>query len=159
MTMPTATQVDSCLRWAVRESLLRYVTVIAGGTCTVDGEAVEGEDGVFTFPLRGAVQEGDDWRLSFSGSVRFEAHHGLMDVLIRDPEVVVGPERGVLATHTSGDELLALVALDEAAPSDDGEALVWEAVPTQLASAAVALFGTVYPAGTGMAPIAIRVCR
>jgi hypothetical protein len=32
-------------------------------------------------------------------------------------------------------------------------------VPTQLASAAVALFGTVYPAGTGMAPIAIRVCH
>ena len=157
MTTPTLIQADSCLRWAVRESLLRYVTVIAGGTCTVAGDAVEGEDGVFTFPLRSAVQEGDDWRLSFSGSVRFEAHHGLMDVLIKDPEVVVGPERGVLATHTTGDELLALVALDEAAPSDDGDALVWEAVPTQLASAAVELFGTVYPAGTGMAPIAIRV--
>ena len=89
--MQTAIQAESCLRWAVRESLLRYVTVIAGGTCTVDGDAVAGEDGVFTFPLRSAVQEGDDWRLSFSGSVRFEAHHGLMDVLIKDPEVVVGP--------------------------------------------------------------------
>jgi hypothetical protein len=155
--MQAVIQADSCLRWAVRESLLRYVTVIAGGTCTVDGDAVAGEDGVFIFPLRRAAREGDDWRLSFSGSVRFEAHHGLMDVLIQDPEVVVGPERGVLATHTTSDELLALVALDDAAPADDGQAHVWESVPTRLASAAVDLFGTAYPAGTGMAPISIRV--
>ncbi|WP_243076347.1 HtaA domain-containing protein [Microbacterium sp. SS28] len=155
--MQTAIEAESCLRWAVRESLLRYVTVIAGGTCTVDGDAVKGDDGIFTFPLRAAVQEGEDWRLSFGGSVRLEAHHGLMDVLIKDPELVVGPGRGVLATHTPDGELLALVALDEAAPTDDGDALVWAEVPTQLASAAVDLFGTAYPAGTGMAPIAIRV--
>ena len=57
------------------------------------------------------------------GSVRFLAHHGLLDVLIKDPEIVVGPERGVLARTRRGDELLRSSRWRGRA-SDDGD-LVW----------------------------------
>jgi hypothetical protein len=58
---------------------------------TIEGGVTEDEDGQFVFALR-AVQKGDDWRLSFAGSVHFIAHHGLLDILIMDPELVIGPE-------------------------------------------------------------------
>ena len=159
MTTATATMIGDALDWAVRDSLIRYVTAIARGTYRVDGGAVEGEGGVFSFPLRRAVREGADWRFSFEGSVRFTAHGGLMDILIKDPEVVVGPDGGVLATHTASDpdDLLAVVSLGAALPETAEGGLVWEGVSTQLAPHAVDLFGTVYPAGTEMAPIRIRI--
>ncbi|GAA1967805.1 HtaA domain-containing protein [Agromyces allii] len=154
-----AIAMEDALDWAVRDSLTTYVTKIARGGYTVDGGAVEREGGVFSFPLRRAVREGADWRFSFVGSVRFVAHGGLMDILIKDPEIVVGPDRGVLATHVADDpdELLAVVALAAALPEADEAGLTWSGVPTQLAPAAVDLFGTVYPAGTEMAPISIRI--
>ncbi|KQO97454.1 HtaA domain-containing protein [Leifsonia sp. Leaf264] len=157
--MTTATATESALRWAVRDSLIRYVTVIAKGTHTVSGGAVEGDDGVFSFPLLRAVREGADWRMSFSGSVHFLAHNGLLDVLVTDPEIVIGPDGGVLATHIVGDpdELLAVVALEPAAHSETEAGLVWPEIGTQLAASAVDLFGTVYAAGTPMAPIGIRL--
>ncbi|MFE4504134.1 HtaA domain-containing protein [Rhodococcus sp. NPDC056743] len=147
------------LVWAIRESFVRYVTLIARGEYTVAGGVTEGEDGQFVFPLRRAVQEGDDWRLSFGGSVHFVAHHGLLDVLIVDPELVVGPAGGVLATHVRGDadELIAMVATDAAFPAVSRKGLVWQEVPTQLVTAGAALLGNVYPKGTDMASLGIRV--
>ncbi|WP_396638984.1 HtaA domain-containing protein [Microbacterium alkaliflavum] len=145
------------LAWRVRESFIRYVAVIARGTIAVDGDAVEREPGVYAFPLRRAVQEGDDWRLSFGGSVRFVAHGGLMDVHVLDPEIVVGSDRGVLATRAGKQGLAAIVALEPAAPVDEGTALAWHAIGTQLAPAAVGLFGDAYPAGTDMGSIEIEV--
>ena len=103
--------------------------------------------------------KGADWRLSFAGSVHFLAHNGLLDVLIKDPEIVVGPEGGVLATHTQGDpdELLAVVALGATERADPAAGLSLPEIPSTLAASAVDLFGTVYPAGTEMAPIGIHV--
>ncbi|WP_092803875.1 HtaA domain-containing protein [Rhodococcus globerulus] len=147
------------LVWAIRESFVRYVTLIARGEYTIAGGVTEGEDGQFAFPLRRAVQEGDDWRLSFGGSVHFVAHHGLLDVLIVDPELVVGPGGGVLATHVRGDadELIAMVVTDAASPEFSWKELVWQDVPTKLATAGAELLGNVYPKGTDMASLAIRV--
>lgn len=146
------------LAWAVRESLVRYITVVARGEYTVDGGVTECEGGQFVFALRRAVREDDDWRLSFAGSVHFTAHHGVLDILIKDPELVIGPQGGVLATHVSGDpdELIALATLGPASPTESGGQLVWPEVPTQLVSAGVELFGNVYPKGTDMAPL--RLC-
>ncbi|MDT2005561.1 hypothetical protein FXW78_13850 [Rhodococcus opacus] len=146
------------LAWAVRGSLVRYVTLVARGECTIEGGVPEGEDGQFVFPLRRAVQEGDDWRLSFAGSVHFIAHHGLLDILIMDPELVIGPEGGVLATRISGDadEPIAVVSTGPASRAYSGGELVLPEVPTQLVTAGVELFGNVYPEGTDMAPL--RVC-
>ena len=150
---------DNALTWAIRGSFLRYVTVIAGGSFDVTGGVTVDGEGVFTFPLQRVVAEGEDWRLSFAGSVHFLAHHGLLDVLIKDPEIVVGPDGGVLATHTDADpdELLGVVALGATTAARSGAVLTWAPIPSTLAASAVDLFGTVYPAGAEMAPIGIHV--
>ncbi|ALV41875.1 hypothetical protein AU252_12485 [Pseudarthrobacter sulfonivorans] len=147
------------LTWAVRDSLMRYVTVIAGGSYEIDGPATIDDSGVFTFPLVRAVASDGGWRLLFAGSLHFTAHHGLLDIRIIDPEIVVGPTSGALLARTEVDstELTAIVELGTATPAQDGDVLVWDAVPSKLLGSAVEMFGTVYPAGTDMAPLGIRI--
>ncbi len=147
------------LTWAVRDSLMRYVTVIAGGSNDIDGPASVDGSGVFTFPLVGAVSTEDGWRLLFAGSIHFTAHHGLLDIRIIDPEIVVRPANGTLLARTDVDsaELTAIVELGAATPTEDGDLLVWDAVPSKLLGSAVDMFGTAYPAGTPMAPLGIRI--
>ena len=147
------------LRWAVRDSLLRYVTVIAGGTYEVSDDVTVDEQGVFTFPLAGVQVEGDDRRLSFSGWLHFAAHHGLLDIRIVDPEVIIGAAGGVLVAHTGDDRetVLPIVAVDPVAPSGSGGDLVWTTAASRLLADAVPLFGNVYPEGTDMAPFVARI--
>jgi hypothetical protein len=147
------------LTWSVRDSLMRYVTVIAGGSYDIDGPASVDDSGLFTFPLARAVSSDSGWRLLFSGSLHFTAHHGLLDIRIIDPEIVVRPTSGTLLARTVMDSaaLTAIVELGAATPAQDGDDLVWDAVPSKLLDSAVEMFGTVYPAGTAMAPLGIRI--
>lgn len=146
------------LTWSVRNSLLRYVTVIAGGTLEINDGVTVDESGVFTFPLRSAVQDGEDRRLSFSGSVRFRAHHGFLDIRIIDPEVIIGPAGGVVVARTDDTEaIIPIASAGPVVPTVDGTDLDWSAVPTRLLDTAVALFGDVYPTGTEMAPFSATV--
>jgi hypothetical protein len=145
------------LQWAVRDSLLRYVLVIAHGTCATDGGVTMDESGVFGFGLRSATEVSDgEWRLSFAGSVRFTAHHGFLDILIEDPTVDIGPQGGVLSATTGGGRT-AIARLGAAVPGRDGDRLVWPAIGSELLESAVETFGGVYPAGTEMAPLALHV--
>ncbi|MBO1901320.1 HtaA domain-containing protein [Leucobacter weissii] len=148
------------LRWAIRDSFLRYVTVIAAGRVQVDGVERDGE-GRFVFPLRAVGREGDDWHLSFGGSVRFTAHNGFLDVLVAAPEVLIGPGGGVLATHRREDEasLTPLVELDPGEPEFDGDSAVWPSIATRLLEAGAEQFGGAYQAGADLAPIAMRMER
>lgn len=147
------------LTWAVRDTLMRYVTVIAKGSFDVAGEASFDEAGVFTFPLVRAESTEAGWRLFFTGSLHFQAHHGLLDIRIIDPEIVVSPGAGSLLARTEpgSTDTTAIVELGPAAPLEEGDQLVWDAVPTRLLASAVEMFGTVYAAGTDMAPLGIRI--
>ncbi|WAH97432.1 HtaA domain-containing protein [Arthrobacter sp. MMS18-M83] len=145
------------LTWAVRDSLLRYVTVIARGSYQMEGGATVTDDGAFTFPLRNAVHVGNEWRLSFEGSVRFTAHHGFLDVRIADPEIVTGPVDGVLSVRTGDDgtSTTAVAATGAEELGRDGTDIVWTA-NLHLLETGVELFGGVYPVGTDLAPLNIR---
>lgn len=122
------------------------------------GDVKVDERGSFTFPLKNAIQEGDDRRLSFAGSLRFTAHHGLLDIRIIDPEVIIGPRAGVLVARIDDtDTVEPIVSVGAAEPTRDGQDLVWHALPSALLGTAVALFGDVYPAGTEMAPLELRL--
>ncbi|KQR37448.1 HtaA domain-containing protein [Microbacterium sp. Leaf159] len=147
---------DGALRWAVRESFLRYVTVIARGTVETDGVDTDAT-GRFVFPLRARRLTDDGWHLSFSGSVRFTAHNGFLDVLIAAPEVIVSASGGVLATHVAEDpqSLLPLLEIAPIEPETRADGLHWDAVPTLLRDDAVTHFGSVYASGAEMAPLSI----
>lgn len=153
----SVTAVDrGSLNWAIRDSLLRYITVIAGGTCTVSGGAGASE-GSFVFPLRSIRHADGEWYLTFGGEVRLTAHHGFLDVTLAEPEFIAGPEGGVLTVLTGGQGGRIPVALTDGVQSGSGDTdLLWHAMPAQLLPAACGLFGDAYPAGTELAPVTIR---
>lgn len=147
------------LTWGVRDSFLHYVTAVAHGSVVTGGGATVDEGGVFAFPAVSVDQDGTDWRLAFTGSVRFTAHHGFLDLLLLDPKVVIGPGGGVVVVRTSteSDRVSPVVMLPGVPPVLDGDVLEWRALPTSLVASAVPLFGDVYPEGTPMDPLGMRV--
>ncbi|MBL3699555.1 HtaA domain-containing protein [Leucobacter luti] len=146
------------LSWAIRDSFLRYVTIIARGAVESDGVTTD-EAGAFVFPLRAASHEADGWHLSFGGWVHFTAHGGFLDVLVAAPEVILGPAGGVLVTHTRepGAPLLPLTSVAPAAPDARSGQLEWGPLPTRLLAAAEDHFGNVYPADTEMASLSVAL--
>ena len=159
MSVSDSASAGGTLRWAVRDSLLRYVTVIAGGAYETSEDVSVDEGGVFCFPLRRAESEGEDRRLSFAGRLHFTAHHGALDIRIIDPEVIIGPAGGVIVARTGDDDptIVPIVAAGAVAPRVDGATLEWASVPTRLLDDGVPLFGDVYPAGTDMAPFGMSL--
>lgn len=139
------------LRWAVRDSFLRYVTVIAAGAYTVDGAELD-DSGRFVFPLAQAARRDEEWHFWFVGSVNFTAHHGFLDVTISNPEVTIGAEGGLLSTRTDRG-LLHVARLAGARPVVDGDDIRWEAVAAVLLPEAVPLFGDVYAAGAELSAV------
>lgn len=159
--MTTTIQSTGALHWAIRDSLLHYITVISRGTSELGGGAELTESGAFSFPLRSAELIGEEWHLQFDGSVRFTAHQGFLDINIVDPEIVLGPDGGVLATRTPDTELvpatIPLARTQAASPERVADQLVWTGIATELMAAGVGLFGDVYTAGTELSPLEIRV--
>ncbi|MFT4306597.1 MAG: HtaA domain-containing protein [Microbacterium sp.] len=136
------------LRWAVKDSFLRYVRVIAAGTVTVEGGASEQEDGGFSWPLRAVRREDGALLLEFAGSVRFQAHAGFLDVDLREPRLRLHEGGGELdIAPESAPERLTIATIDAA-----GDALV-----PRLSEAGVPVFGNVYAVGTELAPLLARV--
>lgn len=157
MTEPVAATDRGSLNWAIRDSFLRYVTLIARGSCTVSGAAGV-EDGEFAFPLRRVRQVGAEWHFEFDGSVRLTAHQGFLDVTISDPWFVLGPEGGLLTVDTKveGEPRLAVAVTDAAQPVANDGGFLWAAIPSRLLAAAAGLFGDAYPGGSELAPVTIR---
>ncbi|NRG41040.1 HtaA domain-containing protein [Rathayibacter sp. VKM Ac-2835] len=154
----TAPAVEA-LSWAVRDSFVHYVTMLSHGTAETSGGAQRDGAGRFVFPVDRLDQDGDDWRIAFRGAVRFQAHHGFLDVQLHDPHLVVGPSGGVLLARTAADsrDLVPLVVTPGVPPVYDEGVLHWSGLPSQLTGSAVGLFGETYEAGTPFAPIEISV--
>ncbi|GAA2705952.1 hypothetical protein Apa02nite_066650 [Actinoplanes palleronii] len=132
---------------------MRYVRVIAAGTCEATGGAVLGADDVITFPLLDAAQVDGGWRLDFGGEVRFAAHHGALDVTLAGLRLDLGPDAGALSI-TAGDRRLTIAEL---APAERDDTLRRQALPASLTEAGIPVFGNVYPAGTDLAPFDVDV--
>lgn len=151
MSEAVAGETGGSLSWAVRDSFLRYVTVIAGGSYTADGVELN-ERNQFVFPLVQAARRGDDWHFWFTGTVNFTAHQGFLDVTIQNPEVTIGPAGGLLSTNTP-EGLLHVAELSALAPNVSGDTVEWNGVLAALSASAVPLFGDVYPAGTELSAL------
>lgn len=139
------------LSWAVRDSFLRYVTVIAGGRYEAAGVELD-EQSRFVFPLIQAARQGDEWHFWFDGSLNFHAHQGFLDVTIDRPEVTIGPAGGVLSTQTESG-LLHIAQLAPMVPTSSESSLAWSGVKATLLGGAVSLFGDVYPEGTELSAL------
>lgn len=148
------------LRWAVKSSFLHYVQVIAHGTCVASEGAEPLADGAFGFGLESAQQRDGTWRLRFAGTVRFEAHHGFLDVTLSGLEFTTGAGGGQLSIAVPGTQDRVTIATFAAVPPVTGpepEQVTWTGVVPYLTEAGSEVFGTVYPAGSELAPLDVRL--
>jgi hypothetical protein len=132
----------AALVWGVRASLRTYVQDV-GGEVVVKEPATASGNGLFEFPFEAF----EDGVARYMGSVEFSAHHGLINLVVRDPWIHWMGERvrlsveGSAATNSEGARLF-LADLDVAGKSEGAAA--------RLASEAGVAFDFRYPAGTAL---------
>lgn len=155
------TSVDTAsLTWNVKSSFRAYV-LASGGTIDVLEPATRGEEG-FHFPASKDNGAGPDVPIRFTGSVRFSAHGGAMNLLVSEPWIhtdglgtrlsIAGSE----STRTAGGRLF-IAQLEPCPPLRSPGQLSWTHVPTQLLAEGAAAFDFNYPAGTELAEVSYSI--
>lgn len=152
----------SRLVWGVKQSFRAYVQA-TGGTIAAGDGAQASETGEIAFPAQpgGTLASGADGvltgRAAFLGSVRFEAHGGMLSVRLADPAVEIGPDGAVLtvADLSAGARRLAIASLDAAgaARGEAGEV----ALPARVTMDGSFVLGDHYPPGTELDPVRVWV--
>lgn len=130
----------SALVWPVKRSLLVYVRGMSDGKVTTGGGAHEDAAG-FVFPGDG---------MTFSGSVAFTGHGGMMRVVLADPAVIPHGETWVLEIADPDDDTSRLPFAEVAA--FDGSA----GTGVSLTAEGADLFFGPYEAGTPLEDFVVR---
>ncbi|MBR7833122.1 HtaA domain-containing protein [Actinospica durhamensis] len=141
------------LRWAVKTSFVHYVRMVAAGSVEVLDGAQASPDGVFEFPLSEASEGASGRVLRCAGAVRFSAHHGFLEVDLRDLELSLSANGGELSIAGPEGGRTAIATTDPLAPAAEPGLIRWTGLVPRLTEAGVEVFGNVYPAGTEMAPL------
>lgn len=156
--------VGTGLAWGVKDTFVRYITTMPGGSATTSGDATTTRDGSFYFTT--ADQSGFDTTtltgtIKFSGRVNFVGHFGALSVSLVDPWVTFDGDGGSLSVEwgTGPESRSEIVRIAPDTPVAAGSVLAWRAAETVLSPAAVAQFNGVYRDGEPFAPLAIRVLR
>jgi hypothetical protein len=153
-------------QWAIKTSFLNYLSLLPGSSQSVTAGAELLDIGAYRFPL--VDRDGYDTasglgELRFGGDVRFGAHDGAMFVMVADPWVKFralesGPSASLSIRTMIDSEVPARVQLagDGTVDVRENGALlrVGDLVLTEPGRE---LFGGVYPPGTGVDAIFIRL--
>ncbi|MGO3153886.1 MAG: HtaA domain-containing protein [Galactobacter sp.] len=137
---------EAGLVWRIKASFVDYIEAMPDGRVHVSDGARSTDDGFF-FPSAGTDNAGTE---SFSGTVSFNGHHGLLCINITDPTVLAAtgsrPRTIEIADTISPGgrlQLARLVSVPEAAPS-----AATRTYQPRLTDAGSDLFFERYPAGT-----------
>jgi hypothetical protein len=145
------------LRWAVRPSFVRYVQVMAGGSC----EAVDGAEadaaGVFDFPLTEAAETGGNWVLTFGGGARFRAHQGFLDVDLHGLRLRVMAAGAALDIAVAAGGYGTIATMHPVTPVTENGLMSWSGLVPLLTEGGTAVFGGVYPAGSDFGSLDVAV--
>ncbi len=149
------------LGWGVRDSFRNYVRGgIANGSWELNGisyssDAFNWSNGTGTF-------KGGKGSISFSGSVRFTGHHGILDTTIANPRLEINGNTGTLyATMNSNDSSgkatnygeVALLKVDLSGLQSSADAVSVNGAATTLTAEGAKAFAGFYEAGKDMAPL------
>jgi hypothetical protein len=148
------------LGWGVKQSFRNYVESVGGRIETL-GAAVRATDGGFIFPAApdGDLRLDEDGRPTgvgrFAGEVRFEAHGGMLSVLLTALAIEIGPSGAVLTVAGERGERLELATLDLAAitSGDDGDLVI----PVALSMDGSYFLGDHYPPRTALDPVRLGI--
>jgi len=146
------------LSWGVKQSFRGYMDA-AGGTVTVGGGAERAPDGVFLFPqsAESTLARGPDGALHgvgrFEGEVSFNAHGGMLNVVLTDPWVEA-TDAGVVLTVAAGPARRVVFAkLDAAAMETEADGTL--ALPAAITLDGMFILGDHYPPGTALDPVRV----
>ena len=149
------------LGWGVRDSFRNYVRGgIANGSWELNGTSYSSD--AFSWSNGTGTFKGGKGSISFSGSVRFTGHHGILDTTIANPRLEINGNTGTLyATMTSNDPSgkatnygeVALLKVDLSGLQSSAEAVSVNGAATTLTAEGAKAFAGFYEAGKDMAPL------
>ncbi|MFD0144296.1 MULTISPECIES: HtaA domain-containing protein [unclassified Streptomyces] len=160
---------DGTLDWGFKESFRKYLaSPMAQGKTTVGGGAKQAADhGVFTFVEgAGTYDTGTHATATgFKGSVRFEAHHGVLDITLSDVKLTTrgtaAPTGEILADVvtkakdgtfvTRNDVAVAALDMTGVRPGQGaGGAMVFKDIPAKLTKGGAEAFAGFYKEGDAL---------
>lgn len=149
------------LGWGVRDSFRNYVRGgIANGSWELNGTSYSSD--AFNWSNGTGTFKGGKGSISFSGSVRFTGHHGVLDTTIANPRLEIDGNSGTLyATVTSNDPSgkatnygeVALLKVDLSGLQSSADAVSVNGAATTLTAEGAKAFAGFYDAGKDMAPL------
>lgn len=149
------------LGWGVRDSFRNYVRGgIANGSWELDGTSYSSD--AFNWFNGTGTFKGGKGSISFSGSVRFTGHHGILDTTIANPRLEINGNSGTLyATMNSNDPSgkatnygeVALLKVDLSGLQSSSDAVSVNGAATTLTAEGAKAFAGFYDAGKDMAPL------
>ncbi|WP_314928883.1 HtaA domain-containing protein [Rothia mucilaginosa] len=149
------------LGWGVRDSFRNYVRGgIANGSWELNGTSYSSD--AFNWSNGTGTFKGGKGSISFSGSVRFTGHHGVLDTTIANPRLEINGNSGTLyATMNSNDPSgkatnygeVALLNVDLSGLQSSADAVSVNGAATALTAEGAKAFAGFYDAGKDMAPL------
>jgi len=149
------------LGWGVRDSFRNYVRGgIANGSWELNGTSYSSD--AFNWSNGTGTFKGGKGSISFSGSVRFTGHHGILDTTIANPRLEINGNTGTLyATMNSNDSSgkatnygeVALLKVDLSGLQSSADAVSVNGAATTLTAEGAKAFAGFYEAGKDMAPL------
>lgn len=149
------------LGWGVRDSFRNYVRGgIANGSWELNGTSYSSD--AFNWFNGTGTFKGGKGSISFSGSVRFTGHHGILDTTIANPRLEINGNSGTLyATMNSNDPSgkatnygeVALLKVDLSGLQSSSDAVSVNGAATTLTAEGAKAFAGFYDAGKDMAPL------
>lgn len=149
------------LGWGVRDSFRNYVRGgIANGSWELNGTSSSSD--AFNWSNGTGTFKGGKGSISFSGSVRFTGHHGILDTTIANPRLEINGNSGTLyATMNSNDPSgkatnygeVALLKVDLSGLQSSADAVSVNGAATTLTAEGAKAFAGFYDAGKDMAPL------
>ena len=146
------------LSWGVKQSFRSYMDA-AGGTVAVAGAAERAPDGVFLFPEGpgSSLARDADGRLTgvgrFQGEVSFNAHGGMLNVVLTDPWVEATEGGLVLTVAASATRRVAFAKLDAGGMTTESDGAV--VIPAAITLDGMFVLGDHYPPGTALDPVRV----
>lgn len=149
------------LGWGVRDSFRNYVRGgIANGSWELNGTSYSSD--AFNWSNGTGTFKGGKGSISFSGSVRFTGHHGILDTTIANPRLEINGNSGTLyATMNSNAPSgkatnygeVALLKVDLSGLQSSSDAVSVNGAATTLTAEGAKAFAGFYDAGKDMAPL------
>lgn len=149
------------LGWGVRDSFRNYVRGgIANGSWELNGTTYSSD--AFNWSNGTGTFKGGKGSISFSGSVRFTGHHGILETTIANPRLEINGNSGTLyATMNSNDPSgkatnygeVALLKVDLSGLQSSADAVSVNGAATTLTAEGAKAFAGFYDAGKDMAPL------